>query len=54
MALHDLVNSLSKIENGNINIAVYLDLSKGFDIVSHEILLSKLAKYGIINTAILP
>ena len=40
-ALHDLVdNWLSKIENGNINITVYLDLTKGFDIVSHEILFS--------------
>ena len=52
-ALHDLVdNWLSNIENGNINITVYLDLTKGFDIVSHEILFSKLAKYGIINTAL--
>ena len=52
-ALHDLVdNWLSNIENANINTTVILDLTKGFDIVSHEIMLYKLEKYGIINTAV--
>ena len=38
---------LLNIERGNICGAVYLDLTKAFDIVDHEILMSKLSSVGV-------
>ena len=37
----------SNIDNNKANFALFLDLKKAFDTVDHEILISKLAKYGI-------
>ena len=53
--LHSTVTSLigvsdhwySSIDNNKANFALFLDLKKAFDTVDHEILISKLAKYGI-------
>ena len=39
-----LINS---IENGDHVIGVYLDFSKAFDTVDHNLLLNKLNHYGI-------
>ena len=39
----------SNIDNKKANFALFLDLKKAFDIVDHEILISKLVKYGIIG-----
>ena len=53
--LHSTITSLigvsdhwySNIDNKKANFAFFLDLKKAFDTVDHEILISKLAKYGI-------
>jgi hypothetical protein len=53
LALIHLVNKiLQSWENGNIVIGLFLDLSKAFDTVNHDILLGKLCKYGIRGVAL--
>ena len=48
MALMVLTDKLiGSLENGEFVIGVYLDFSKAFDTVDHEIPLSKLSHYGI-------
>ena len=43
---------LKHIDQGNIVGAIFFDLKKAFDVVDHEILLQKLALYGIKGTAL--
>ena len=53
--LHSTITSLmnvtdtwyKNIDEKKINISLFLDLSKAFDTINHEILLTKLGKYGI-------
>ena len=53
--LHNIVTSLtgltylwfSNIDRNKVNISVFLDLKKAFDTVDHDLLMSKLAAYGI-------
>ena len=47
-AIEELSSKILKNkENGIYTIAIYLDLSKAFDTISHNMLLKKLNKYGI-------
>ena len=50
-ALIKLINDwLSYIYRGNIVGAIFFDLKKAFDVVDHEMLLQKLALYGVKGT----
>ena len=52
-ALIKLINDwLKHIDQGNIVGAIFFDHKKAFDVVDHEILLRKLALYGIKGTAL--
>ena len=46
-AIQNLVDVIKGEDNGLITTAVFLDLSKVFDTLSHPILFAKLSKYGI-------
>ena len=52
-SLHHIVDHLlTNIDSGKINVACFLDLSKGFDTLNIDILLLKLQKYGIIGNSL--
>ena len=48
----NLVNYLTyKLDNGNITINIYIDLSKAFDTLIHGILLEKMSYHGVNGVA---
>ena len=47
-AILQLVNDVfNSLERGEYTLGIFIDLSKTFDTVDHEILISKLEYYGI-------
>jgi exonuclease III len=51
MALLDMEDRISKaIDNNEYSIGIFIDLAKAFDTVDHNILLKKIANYGIRGT----
>jgi len=36
-----------EVDSGKVTGAVFIDLSKTFDTISHSVLLSKLSRYGV-------
>ena len=52
-AVQELVgNALKGLEKKEYTIAVYLDLSKAFDTLEHDVLLKKLELYGVRDIAL--
>jgi hypothetical protein len=44
---------MTHLDNGNLPVAIYIDLSKAFDTIDHDILLAKLNFYGIKDTSLM-
>ena len=53
-ALELIDRLLNQLNNHNIQINFYVDLSKAFDSLRHDILIEKLANYGVNNKALNP
>jgi len=43
---------ITQLDNSKLPLAIFIDLSKAFDTINHEILLHKLNHYGIRNTSL--
>ena len=52
-AVTELIGEICKgLENGKHTLSLFIDLSKAFDTISHNILFAKLDRYGIRGTAL--
>ena len=52
-AVLELVDKTIKhMDSGDVPISIFLDLSKAFDTLDHDILLDKLSYYGVKETAL--
>ena len=53
LAATELVDKIyDDLDNGGISLAIFLDLSKAFDLINHGILLQKLEHYGFNSVAL--
>ena len=53
MSLILLIDRITKaLDKGDCVVGIYLDLSKAFDTVNHEIFLQKISMYGIQDIAL--
>ena len=53
MALLKLTDKISKeLYNNQYSIGIFMELSKAFDTINHDILIDKLSYYGIRGTAL--
>lgn len=48
--LIDLIEETSSLDKGPYVVSLFLDLSKAFDTVKHQIFLNKLMDYNKVNT----
>ena len=52
-ALHQIIDTwLQAADNGKLSATLFLDLKAGFDVIEHDILLSKLKEYGLCDLTI--
>ena len=51
-ALLETTNWSINIDNGLLNGVLFIDLKKAFDTIDHEIILRKLANYGVDQSAL--
>ena len=52
-AVGEVVSGIVKnLESGYTSVAIFLDLSKAFDMLKHELLLHKMERYGLCGTVL--
>ena len=52
-AVFEFINGiLTALENNEIPLGIFLDLSKAYDSINHELLINKLERYGIRSKAL--
>jgi hypothetical protein len=54
LAISEIVDRIhNHLDDGNLSLTIYLDLSKAFDMIDHDLLLNKMSSYGVNNESLL-